>query len=151
MKITFKKKCWQLIQTLLFERCRVTLVSFSLLVADASITELHANVTEQWKDTLWSQGDRFYIHSKEHNRVTHRGVLAVHSSLFATEVLDFLHSFHLVLICDRARDRERSTSPLINTPKQAPAAGMPRTTHSQPLRSAQSPGLIVLTVQYLAK
>lgn len=33
----------------------------------------------------------------------HRAVLAVHSSLVSTEVLDFLHPFHLVLICDRVR------------------------------------------------
>lgn len=33
----------------------------------------------------------------------HRAVLAVHSSLVSTEVLDFLHPFHLVLVCDRVR------------------------------------------------
>lgn len=37
------------------------------------------------------------------NMKAHRAVLAVHSSLVSTEVLDFLHPFHLVLICDRVR------------------------------------------------
>lgn len=46
------------------------------------------------------------IKHKEYNRITHCAVLAVHSSLFSTDVLDFLHSFHLVLICDRVGDRE---------------------------------------------
>lgn len=41
---------------------------------------------------------------------TYRDVLPVHFSLVSVEVLDFLHSLHLVLIYDTARGREEHVS-----------------------------------------
>lgn len=40
-------------------------------------------------------------------RDAHRSVWAVHSSLISAEVLDFLHSFHPVLICESERGAHR--------------------------------------------
>lgn len=56
---------------------------------------------------------------------THCAVRAVRSSLVGTEVLDFLHSFHPVLICDRGRGGDllmrRTHIPQRSVPSRSPA------------------------------
>lgn len=58
------------------------------------------------------------------DKVTHCAVLVVHSSsFFSADVLDFLHSFHLVLICDRERGRVNNST---SEPSGGRAGALPR-------------------------
>lgn len=59
-------------------------------------------------------------------RETHCAVRAVHSSLIGAEVLDFLHSFHPVLICDRGRGAHL----LMHGEQRTSLSGQPSRPHS---------------------